>query len=67
MDMTALMNLLSLLIPLGMKVYTTVQQAEADKYKPIADVLAAADADWDTVIAAAQAELAKLTSPAPTN
>ena len=59
MDAIAIANLLSLLLPLGMKVYTEIQQANADQLKPIADILAAADADWDAVIAAAQAELAK--------
>lgn len=60
MDPVALANLLSLLLPLGMKVYTGIQQAHTDKLKPIEDILAAADANWNDVIAAAQAELAKL-------
>ena len=59
MDPVALANLLSLLLPLGMKVYTGIQQANADKLKPIEDILAAADVNWDAVITAAQGELAK--------
>lgn len=59
MDPIALANRLSILIPLGAEVYGQIQQVNADQLKPLADVLAAADANWDTVIAAAQAELAK--------
>jgi len=59
MDAVAIANLLSILIPLGMKVYTEIQQANSDQLKPLADILAAADKNWDAVIAAAQAEIAK--------
>ena len=59
MDAVAIANLLSILIPLGMKVYTEIQQANSDQLKPLADILADADKNWDAVIAAAQAEIAK--------
>ena len=63
MNPLALANLLSLLIPLGMQVYTQIQQAHSGQLAPIEDVLAAADKNWDSVIANAQAELAKLNPP----
>ena len=59
MNPIALANLLSILIPLGAKVYGQIQQANADQLKPLADVLAAADTNWDSVITAAQEESAK--------
>ncbi len=59
MDPVALANLLAQLIPLGLKVYTGIQQANADQLQPIETILAAADANWDAVAAAAQAELNK--------
>lgn len=57
-------NLLSVLIPLGMRTYVEIQQAHTGDLKPIGDVLASADANWDTIIANAQAELAKLAKSA---
>lgn len=59
MDPIALANLLAILIPLGTKIYTGIQAANADKLKPLADILAAADANWDSITAAANAEIAK--------
>lgn len=59
----AIANLLGLLLPLGAKVYDQIQQANADQLKPIADILAASDKNWDQVLAAAQAEIAKLNPP----
>jgi hypothetical protein len=59
MDPVTLANLLALLIPLGTNIYTQIQQANQDQLKPLADILAAADKNWDAVIAAAQAEIAK--------
>lgn len=59
MDPVVLANLLSVLIPLGMKVYTGIQQANQDQLKPLQDILDAADKNWDAVIAAANAEIAK--------
>jgi hypothetical protein len=58
MDPVVLAQLLAQLIPLGMQVYTQIQQANAGALKPLSDVLAAADADWDAVAAAAAAQLA---------
>jgi hypothetical protein len=57
--LVALAQLLSVLLPLGTKVYNQIQQANSDQLQPIADVLAAADKNWDDIIAAAKAELAK--------
>ena len=64
MDPVTLANLLAQLIPLGINAYTQIQQANADQLKPIEDVLAAADANWDAIAKAAQAELAKTTPAA---
>jgi len=61
MDPIALANLLAILVPLGAKVYIAIQQANQDQLKPLADVIAAADANWDDVIVNAQAEIAKFT------
>ena len=62
MDPIALANLLAILVPLGAKVYIAIQQANQDQLKPLADVIAAADANWDDVIVNAQAEIAKFTA-----
>ena len=59
----AIAQLLSVLLPLGAKVYDQIQQANADQLKPIQDILAASDLNWDQVIAAANAEIAKLNQP----
>ena len=64
MNPVALANLLSVLLPLGMQIYTQIQQAHSGELKPLEEILATADANWDTVITAAQAELAKLAKPA---
>jgi len=57
----ALANLLAILLPIGTKVYDQIQQANSGAdLKPIADVLAAADQNWDAIVAAAKAELDKL-------
>lgn len=56
MDPVALATLLSQLIPLGINVYTQIQQANANALVPIEQVLASADADWDAVIKQAQAQ-----------
>lgn len=58
-EAVALANLLSILIPLGVKTYSQIQAAYADKVKPIGDILADADTNWQAVIDAAQAELDK--------
>jgi hypothetical protein len=56
----ALANLLSLLIPLGVKAYTQIQQNHSDKLSPIADILASSDADWDAIKAKAKEQIAGL-------
>lgn len=55
----ALANLLSLLIPMAVKAYNEIR-ANHSELKPIEEILASADSDWDAVIATAQEELAKL-------
>lgn len=55
----ALAQLLSQLLPLGISAYTQIQQANQDQLKPIEEVLAAADGNWDEIVKAAKAELAK--------
>jgi hypothetical protein len=62
MDPIAIANLLSLLLPLGMKLYDEIQQANTNQLKPLQEILSAADANFDAVIAEAQAELSKVTS-----
>lgn len=59
-EVLAIANLLSILIPLGTKVYTDIQAAHADQLKPLDDILTATDGNWQTVATLAQAELAKL-------
>jgi hypothetical protein len=59
MDPVTLANLLAQLLPLGIKLYEEIQQANQDKLKPLAEILTAADSNWDAVATAAQAEIAK--------
>jgi hypothetical protein len=59
----ALANLLSVLIPLGVKTYSSIQAAYSDKVKPLADILDAADSNWQAVLDTANAEMAKLNLP----
>jgi hypothetical protein len=59
MDPVTIANLLAQLLPLGIKLYQEIQQANQDKLKPLAEILAAADSNWDAVATAAQAEIAK--------
>ena len=44
------------------KIYSQIQQANADQLKPIEQILAAADTNWDAIAAAAQ----KQSDSAPT-
>ena len=62
MDPVTLANLIALGLQIGMKAYEEIQQANADSIKPLADILDAANKIDDSVIAAAQAEIAKLTA-----
>jgi hypothetical protein len=59
MDPTTLANLLAQLIPLGINIYSQIQQANANSLKPIEQVLAEADANWDAIAVAAAAQIAK--------
>lgn len=60
MDPVAIANLAALGIQVFSKVYEGIQQSNQDALKPLADILAAANAIDDAGIAAAQAEIAKL-------
>lgn len=55
----ALANLLGALIPLSIRAYNEIA-ANHSSVKPIADVIASADADFDAIIATAKAEISKL-------
>jgi hypothetical protein len=56
----AFANLLAQLIPMGIGVYNQIASANTEAgLKPIADILAAADANYAAIDAAAQAEIAK--------
>jgi prophage tail gpP-like protein len=57
MDPVTLANLLAQLIPLGINIYSQIQQANADQLKPIEQILAAADTNWDAIAAAAQKQI----------
>ena len=57
MEPVALANLLAQLIPLGINVYTQIQQANTEQLKPIEDVLALADKNWQSITDAANKEL----------
>ena len=61
MDPIAIANLAALGIQIFSKIYGDIQKSNADALKPLADILAAADAIDDAGILAAQAEIAKLT------
>ena len=59
MDPTTLAALIAQLIPLGINIYTQIQQANANTLKPIEQVLADADVNWDVIAVAAAAQIAK--------
>ena len=59
MDPTTLATLIAQLIPLGINIYTQIQQANANTLKPIEQVLAEADVNWDAIAVAAAAQIAK--------
>jgi len=59
-EAVALANLLSILIPMGVKTYSQIQSAYSDKVKPLGDILSEADTNWQSVIDTAKAELSKL-------
>ena len=64
MDPIQIANLAALGIQVFSQIYNGIQQANADKLKPLADILAQANTVDDSVIATAQAEIAKLTASA---
>jgi hypothetical protein len=64
MDPVAIANLAALGIQIFSQIYNGIQKANADSLKPLADILAAANTIDDSVIAQAQAEIAKLTAQA---
>lgn len=61
MNLLGIAQLLQILLPLGAQVYNEIRNANSSANLPDLDtILAATDKNWDSVIAAAQAELAKL-------
>jgi len=62
MDPVAIANLAALGIQIFSQIYNGIQQANQDALKPLADILAAANNIDDAGIAAAKAEIAKLTA-----
>ena len=54
MDPLAIANLLAQLLPLGINLYKEIQAANTGDLKPIEEILAAADANWNAVIAESQ-------------
>lgn len=65
MNPLAIAQLLAQLLPLGIQLYKEIQSANSGTLPPVETILAAADANWDAVIFAAQAELNKA-AQAPT-
>jgi hypothetical protein len=63
MDPVAIANLAALGIQIFSQIYNGIQQANANALKPLADILAAANAVDANITATAQAEIAKLTAP----
>lgn len=63
MDPVTIAQLAALGIQIFSKIYSGIQQSNADALKPLEDILAAANAIDDAGIAAAQAEIARLTAP----
>jgi hypothetical protein len=65
MDPVTEANLAAIGIQIFAQIYNSIQQAHQNQLKPLADILAAANTIDDNVIAAAQAEIAKLTTAVP--
>lgn len=58
MDALAIAQLLQILLPLGANVYNQIRSANSGANLPdVATILAQTDANWDSIIAKAQAEL----------
>lgn len=61
----ALATLIEQLIPVAVSAYKEIAAAHAEaQLPPVETILAKADANWDAVTAAANAEIAKLNPPA---
>lgn len=64
MDPIEIANLAALGIQIFSKIYDGIQKANADSLKPLAEILADANAIDDAGIAKSDAEIAKLTASA---
>ena len=66
MDPIQIAQLVATSISSLIQIYKSLEQSQADKIKPLVDIIAAANAIDDAGIAAAEAEIAKLTGqPTP--
>lgn len=64
MGALAIAQLIESLLPGMIALYNQIRAANAaSQLKPVEEILATADANWDSVIATAQAELDKLNPP----
>ena len=61
MNATAIATLIEALLPSLIGLYTQIEQEYAGQVKPLADILAAADANWAQVAAAAAQQTATQT------
>lgn len=59
MDPTALANLLAQLLPIGINLYMQIQKQYADQIPPLETILANSDANWQSIIDAANVEINK--------
>jgi hypothetical protein len=64
MDPVTIAQLAALGISVFSQIYAGIQASNANALKPLADILAAANTLDDSILATAQAEIAKLTAPA---
>lgn len=61
MNPVQIAQLLAQLLPLGIQLYKEIQAANSGSLASVETILAAADANWDAVIFAAQTEINKTT------
>ncbi len=59
MDPVTIATLIANLLPSLLQLYSEIEQQYTGQVKPLQDILAAADANWESVQATAQAEIAK--------
>jgi len=59
MDPVTIATLIANLLPSILQLYSEIEQQYSGQVKPLQEILAAADANWETVQAAAQAEIDK--------